>query len=642
MRLTPGGGARAGWTTYAWAAGGVLAAFVLRQSLAATFGPGIPLYGTLYPVVMLATLLGGPLSGLTAAALGAFLSIVWSVPPGDGDASAIGLPARLVGLGLYFAVCAVIAGGAEFHRRTRMRADRLARELVARESREALRDGEARVREDARAALEREKSIFQAVVNGARKTHLVYLDRDFNFVRVNETYATGCGYTPEEMVGRNHFALYPHEENEAIFKRVRDTAVAAEFRDKPFVFPDQPHRGVTYWDWTLLPVQDADGRVEGLVFSLVETTERKRAEVAMIEADRRKSEFLATLSHELRNPLAPIRYALELLAGSAEPQDQARAREVIDRQLRHLVRLVDDLLDVTRIASNKLQLRRQVVRLDGIVQQAVESSAPSFERGRQRFSVVAPPPDVWVDADPDRMVQVLTNLLNNAAKFTQVGGLVRLETCADDLEIRMSVSDTGIGLGASDVSRIFNMFVQVGDADQEGLGIGLALVKGTVELHGGTVMAASDGPGKGSTFTVVLPRAPAPQLRTGTEAPQVPSRRRRVLVVDDNLDAAEMMRCLLELQGHQVAVAHDGPSALVAAASFRPEVGLFDIGLPGLDGYELATRLRENPETAGMFLVAVTGWGHVADRQRSRAHGFDAHLTKPADPDVLLALIAQR
>ena len=408
------------------------------------------------------------------------------------------------------------------------------------------------MREESRAALEREKAIFQAVVNGARNTHLVYLDREFNFVRVNETYAAGCGYTPEEMVGKNHFALYPHEENLAIFARVRDTGVGVGFRDKPFTFPDQPQRGVTYWDWTLLPVKGADGKVEGLVFSLVETTDRKRAEDAMLEENRRKSEFLATLSHELRNPLAPIRYALEVLEGDAGAEAQAQAREVIDRQLRHLVRLVDDLLDVTRIASNKLQLRRQVVPLERIVRQAIESALPHFERGGQRFGAGPIPADVWLDADHDRLVQVLTNLLNNASKFTPPGGHVSLDVETFDREVALRVSDTGIGLTPEDVGRVFDMFVQVADSSQAGLGIGLALAKGTVELHGGRVEAQSDGPGAGSTFSVYLPRAQSPEAAVDRNAAPLPDRRCRVLVVDDNLDAAEMMRTLLELHHHEV------------------------------------------------------------------------------------------
>jgi CheY-like chemotaxis protein len=331
-----------------------------------------------------------------------------------------------------------------------------------------------------------------------------------------------------------------------------------------------------------------------------------------------------------------------LLGNQGDPKSHARAREVIDRQLRHLVRLVDDLLDVTRIASNKLQLRKQLLRLDVIVQQAVESAAPNFERGRQRFIAPLLPPDVWLDADPDRMVQVLTNLLNNASKFTPPGGRVSLAVEANDAEVTLRVSDTGIGVKPDDQARVFDLFVQVSDAGQTGLGIGLALVKGTVELHGGRVEVESAGPGAGSTFSVRLPRAQAPERHPRQDDDHFGGGdSRRILVVDDNVDAADMMRALLELSGHQVLVAHDGPAALEAAAGFKPHIGLLDIGLPTMDGYELARRIRAEPATRSMFLVAVTGWGQAEDRQRSREHGFDAHLTKPADPDAVLRLIAR-
>ena len=516
MPLTRGGEFRSRRSAYAAALVGVLAAFGLRQWLQSSLGPGIPTYALFYPIVMLATLLGGLGPGLAATALSAGVSWVWILRPVG--SAALFDAGEAVGLGLFVLVCLMIAGAAEWHRLTRRRAGELARELVVRGGQDALRESEARLREEARAALEREKTIFQAVVNGARNTHLVYLDRDFNFVRVNETYAAGCGYTPEAMVGKNHFALYPHEENLAIFTRVRDTGVSVGFRDRPFTFPDQPQRGVTYWDWTLLPVKNAGGTVEGLVFSLVETTDRKRIEDAMIEEDRRKSEFLATLSHELRNPLAPIRYALEVLAGEADAEAQAQAREVIDRQLRHLVRLVDDLLDVTRIASNKLQLRRQVVRLEGVVRQAIESALPHFERGGQRFGAGPVPGDVWLDADHDRLVQVLTNLLNNASKFTPPGGRVSLDVEASDREVALHVSDSGIGLKPEDAARVFDMFVQVANSGQAGLGIGLALVKGTVELHGGRVKVQSNGPGAGTNFTVYLPRVQAPEAAADRHA----------------------------------------------------------------------------------------------------------------------------
>lgn len=626
------------WVRYGAALVAVIVAFLLRQALVDALGPGIPPYLTFYPAVMLVALFLGFGAGMTATLLAAALAAYWMLPP---DRSfAIADPSEVAGLGLFVVVGLLAAIVSEWHRRTRVRAAEFETRVAAQRGQEAQQEAETRVRDEARASLEREKSVFQAVVNGARNSHLLYLDRDFNYVRVNEAYAASCGYTPEAMVGKNHFAVHPHEENQAIFTRVRDTGIPVEFHDKPFVFPDQPERGTTYWDWTLRPVNDREGRVEGLVFSMVETTERKRAELTLLEADRRKSEFLATLSHELRNPLAPIRYAFDLLAHEPDAETTVRARAVIDRQLRHLVRLVDDLLDVTRIGSNKLQLHKQVLLLTNVMQQAIEAAAPNIERGGHELVVLSAAEDVWLDGDPDRLVQVLTNLLNNAAKFTPPRGRVTVKAEASDSEVAISVTDNGIGIRPEDQGRVFDMFIQASDAEQGGLGIGLALVRGTVELHGGSVEVHSDGPGRGCEFVVRLPRARAPEASAaaGAEPDQSPSR--RILVVDDSADAADMMRTLLELHGHEVRVAYDGFTALAVAAEFRPDIGLFDIGLPTMSGHELARRVREDPRTRAMYLIAVTGWGQEEDRQRSRQHGFDAHLTKPADHDAIRHLVA--
>jgi PAS domain S-box-containing protein len=625
-------------TRYGAAVLAILAAFLLHEAFVSGLGPEFPSYVTFYPAVMIVALFGGFGPGVAATLTAAALTEFWTVVPGHGVA--VRDPAESAGQVLFVAVGLFMSGVSEWHRRTRARALDLERRLGRQVADEAIRQNEARVREEGRASLEREKAVFQAVVDGARNSHLVYLDREFNFVRVNEAYAATCGYTPEAMVGRNHFALYPDEENEAIFRGVRDSGQSVEFHDKPFVFPDQPERGITYWDWTLLPVKDADGRVDGLVLSLVETTERKRSEQALLDADRRKSEFLATLSHELRNPLAPIRFALDLLGRQPDPDARGHALDVIDRQLRHLVRLVDDLLDVTRIASNKLQLRKQAVQLSDIVRQALEAALPNIERAGHGLIVPPYPEGAWVDGDPDRLVQVVTNLLNNAAKFTPPGGQITVTAGASDREVTIAVADTGVGLRPEDLSRVFDMFTQVNDAGFGGLGIGLSLVRGTVELHGGSVTARSDGPGLGSEFTVRLPRVQAPESPRpdAGEVPDGPPR--RILVVDDNADAADMMRTLLELLGHQVRVAYDGFAALAVAIDFRPDIGLFDIGLPSMDGFELARRIRADPRTQSIFLVAVTGWGQEEDRQRSRDHGFDAHLTKPADPDAVRRLVA--
>ena len=392
-----------------------------------------------------------------------------------------------------------------------------------------------------------------------------------------------------------------------------------------------------------LAERDAAGQIVELLESNVDVTQRKRALEVLRESDRRKSEFLATLSHELRNPLAPIRYALELLRCENDDGSPAHPKRVIERQLGHLVHLVDDLLDVTRIASNKIRLRRRRVGLAEVVQQAVEATAPDIEQANHCLVVSLPADPLWIDADPDRLAQVLTNLLNNAVRYTPSGGRLTLTAAAVHDEVAISVSDTGVGLKSEDRERVFEMFTQVGEPGQGGLGIGLALVKGLVELHGGRIEVKSDGPGRGSEFLIRLPLAAAPSFPVAADEAGTSARRtgRRVLVVDDNVDSAEMLRTFLELHGHEVRVANDGTSALAILSEFAPDIGLFDIGLPGMSGYDLARHIREDGRYDGMFLVAVTGWGQEEDRQRAREVGFNAHLTKPPDPADLHRVLAQ-
>ena len=392
-----------------------------------------------------------------------------------------------------------------------------------------------------------------------------------------------------------------------------------------------------------LPVHDGAGRVVRWFGTATDVDATKRAEETLRESDRHKNEFLATLSHELRNPLAPIRYALELLSHSGHDETTARPIQVIARQLNHLVRLVDDLLDITRIASNKIRLRRQRVEFGPVLEQALEAIERDLHAAGHSLSVEAPSTPVWLDADPDRLAQVVSNLLINAVQYTPVSGEIHVSATAVDGELRFSVSDTGLGLGHEDLDRVFEMFTQVSGVGRDGLGIGLSLVKALVELHGGTVEARSDGLGRGSEFVVRLPAAmppvearPAPEVGAGG-----PAARRRVLVVDDNLDAAEMMRAVLELEGHDVRVAGNAFEALQIASAFRPDVGLFDIGLPGIDGYELARRVRHDPALSRLHLVAVTGWGQEDDRRRALEAGFDAHMTKPADPDAVRDVVAR-
>lgn len=359
------------------------------------------------------------------------------------------------------------------------------------------------------------------------------------------------------------------------------------------------------------------------------------------EADARKSVFLATLSHELRNPLAAIRYALEVLDGR-DAGDDAAALPIMRRQLGHLVRLTDDLLDATRLSSNKIQIRRKRIDFAPILQHAIQASQAELSAARHEIDVALPDTPVWVDADPDRLAQVVTNLLSNATRYTPPGGRIQAKLSLADGETVLSVIDSGVGLEAQDLERVFEMFLQVGGPGSGGLGIGLALVRGIVELHGGRVEALSDGPGRGSEFRIWLPiaRKASERETAGVERRARAARSpRRVMIVDDNVDSAGALGALFEMRGHLVHVAHDAESALAAAADFAPDAGVLDIGLPGADGYELARRLRRAERTRRMRLVALTGWGQDADRALAEAAGFDMHLTKPAEPERILAAI---
>jgi PAS domain S-box-containing protein len=363
--------------------------------------------------------------------------------------------------------------------------------------------------------------------------------------------------------------------------------------------------------------------------------------------DRRKDEFLATLAHELRNPLAPLRTGLSLLQGSTDRNVVRRTHEIMDRQLTHMVRLIDDLLDLSRVTRGKVQLERARVDLRSMVGIAIEASRPLIDGAGLQLVVRMPETPVIVDGDRMRMSQVLSNLLNNAAKFTERGGAVEVEMSDAGSDVEVRVTDSGIGIPKQMLTHIFEMFAQVGDAGartQSGLGIGLTLVKRLVELHGGQVWAESDGPGRGSAFVIRLPRtdgAHADAERSHGAVTAASSQARRILVVDDNTDAAEMLATLLSMDGHDVRTAASGPAALEIVKDFNPQIAFLDIGLPGMSGYELARRIRTEPRLAGITLIAVTGWGQDEDRRQSKEAGMDHHLTKPVDPREVQAFVAR-
>jgi PAS domain S-box-containing protein len=395
------------------------------------------------------------------------------------------------------------------------------------------------------------------------------------------------------------------------------------------------------------PLRNPDGSVRGAVAALVDITELREAQAALQKADRRKDEFLATLNHELRTALAPIRNGLQLLRVAGPPDPQLRhVVDVLGREVTHLVRLVDDLLDVSRITRGKIELRKKRLDVAAVAQDAVELSRPAIEAGKHHLAVTLPPAPLRVVGDPTRLAQVIANLLNNSAKYTPEGGHIGLvvERAGDRVVIR--VRDDGEGIPAAMLPKVFDMFAQVDravDRSQGGLGIGLTLVRRLVEMHGGTVEAASEGEGKGSEFTVRLPvaePAPEPQPPTAPPASAAPPTPRRILVVDDNRTAADILAMLLRWSGHDVQVAYDGRSALEMAAAFGPEVVVLDLGMPGMTGFEVARQLRKMPELHGVILVAQTGWGQPEDRLRTAEAGFDAHLLKPLSLEELEDVLA--
>ncbi|QHI97869.1 response regulator [Xylophilus rhododendri] len=395
--------------------------------------------------------------------------------------------------------------------------------------------------------------------------------------------------------------------------------------------------------------RDAAGRALRMPGVLVDITDRKRAEEALQEADRRKDDFLATLAHELRNPLAPIRSAARISSDPSATLQQLRwSHEVIERQVRNMALLLDDLLDVSRITRGILEVRKTPTAAASIVEAALEAARPVLAARKHKLELDIDPEPLHVDADPLRMAQALSNLLTNAAKYTDPGGTVRLSARRERDALVIRVSDSGIGIAPSSLERIFAMFSQVEPAlerSEGGLGIGLALVKGIMELHGGTVRAQSAGLGRGSEFVLSLPGVQVGTLSAADHQPASAAAATplRVALADDNVDGAETLAALLELDGYEVRIAHDGLAALELVRSYRPDAVFLDIGMPGLNGYEVARQLREEqaPGEPAPVLVALTGWGGAGDKQRALDAGFDKHLTKPVDPDALLDILTE-
>ena len=478
------------------------------------------------------------------------------------------------------------------------------------------------------------------------------------------------GYTLEDFKGRD-WSFVVHVDDRMMVRAAIDRAIGGERVDGVARTHTRDGRLITVHYRIHPDIAPGDTRASALIGAVRDVTvdrmredawhrakeeaerradEAEEARAALKDRERRlreearlKDEFLATLAHELRNPLAPIRNVPDMLRAQALDESAAAAVAILERQLAQMIRLIDDLLDVSRITRGHLDLRKSRIDLLPAIANAVEASRPLFEGANVRLTVSAPDSPVMLDADPTRLAQIFQNLLNNAAKYTPSGGAAALTVTPLDGKVTVSVRDSGIGIAADDLERVFELFVQIdrhSRRSQTGLGIGLPLVKQMAELHGGTVSVWSDGPGRGSEFVVTLPLIevvtwpePADTAEPGAVAP------RRVLIVDDSEDGANSLAYVLGMRGHTVKTAYDGHAALALAAEFNPEVCFVDIGMPGMSGYDVARAVRREAWGRGMMLVALTGWGQPDDRSRSMEAGFDRHLVKPAELDDLDRLL---
>jgi two-component system CheB/CheR fusion protein len=466
------------------------------------------------------------------------------------------------------------------------------------------------------------------------------------------------GYLADEVIGKPITIIIPpefHEEERQILARVRSGDRIDHF-DTVRLTKDGRRIAISL---TVSPIRDLHGTIVGASKVARDISERKAAEQALREsaqrlraseealrdADRRKDEFLALLAHELRNPLAPIRYALAMNRKEGRTaEQQRRAEEIIERQVTHMSRLLDDLLDVSRITRGSLELKKTPTELTLIIGSAIETARPILDSKHHAFLLDLPAEAIRLEADPVRLAQVFSNLLINAAKYTDPGGQIQLRATQQEGELMVAIRDNGMGISPDMMPRLFMLFSQAQSAlgrAEGGLGVGLSLVRGLIGLHGGSVKAHSEGPGRGSEFIVRIPvGAPlkTPEVEATTDVP-VPGAGLKILVVDDSRDAADTCAMLLELSGHHVQTAYTGQRALELAETFRPHVLLLDIGLPDFDGYQLAKKIRTSSWGRGTVLVAVTGWGQEQDRRRAFEAGFDHHLTKPIAAETVESLL---
>ena len=502
-----------------------------------------------------------------------------------------------------------------------------------------------------RLALESEtqRRIYEVALNGTPDLIFIF-GRDHRFIYANDSLLNMWGIPREQAIGKTTWELgYPDWESEMHDREIEEVVATR----KP-IQGEVPFEGATgrrVWDYIFAPVIGPGGDVVAIAGTARDTTERRNAEEAIAaqaerlrHSDRAKDEFIATLSHELRNPLAPLRNSVAMMRmrWSGQP-DIARLGAMMERQVNHLVRLVDDLLEISRINRKDFALRRERMPLAGVLRNALETCSPALNARKHVLDVSEPDEPVWVDVDPVRIAQVLANLVDNAAKYTPDGGRIEVRVSAQAGEAVVVVKDNGAGISPEGLLHMFEMFHR-GDRTQMqadgGLGIGLALSKRLVDMHGGTLSAASDGRGRGSEFTLRLPLASAEGADAVSDVPQASLERKRVLVVDDNEDAADTLGVMLRGMGAEVHVVHGGEEALETFARFRPSAVLLDIGMPRMNGYDVARELRARFPDEPVSLIALTGWGQEGDRTRARDAGFDHHIVKPADLGQLQALLA--
>ena len=486
---------------------------------------------------------------------------------------------------------------------------------------------------------------FRLLVNSVKEYAIFMLDADGCIASWNLGAERIIGYTAAEIIGRSVACLYPAEAAERGAPQ-RDLATVVAHGGMEINGRRVRKDGTRFWaNVVICSVHDLDGKLRGFAQVTRDLTERKQYK-ELEESQQRTHEFLAMLSHELRNPLAPLKTSVDImrLRELSDPV-MIRARDVIDRQVQHLTHIIDELLDVSRITSGRIRLTSETLDLESIILRAVEAARPLLDSKGHTLEIETPGSHCWVRGDLTRLTQVFVNLLNNAAKYTPDRGHIDVTIRAADKSAAVHIRDNGIGIAAELLPRMFDLFTQGDrplDRTDSGLGVGLALVHRIVSLHGGVVRAFSEGIGHGSELVVTLPQYSqeiSMPVASDSQPPEPHQTRRRLMVIDDNKDAAESMSMLFELWGHEVICAYDGRAALETAAKYRPDAVFLDIGLPGMDGYEIAARLRELPESAHTVLVAITGYGQDEDRRRSREVGIDHHLVKPVSPETLHKLL---